>query len=319
MTKPLGHNDKIDTLVKTLRQNRLPNAFLFCGPRGVGKFTTALYFAKLSACTNAERNEWQPCEKCPACRKIDSENHPDIFVIKAENNCIKIGQIRELQQKLQFHPLESFIKLVIIDDADLMNEAASNSLLKVLEEPPTQTHFILTSSSPTKLLPTIRSRCQSLSFQPLNKESIADFLIREKQIDREQATRIAKFSAGSIGYSLGLEPELIDEVMLRLNVLSKRSTSADIFETASGWAGLENDKIRIIVDILASFYMDIYRFHSTGDVSTLIHPESESACQKIGPAKAEKNIFEIEAVRKGLEGNANKQLMFEQLLFTLTA
>lgn len=144
------------------------------------------------------------CGQCKPCRKIESGTHPDILHVAPSGNFIKIAQIRELCNTLMAKPYEAAIRFVVIRNADAMNTEAANALLKVLEEPPDKTHFILTASQPSDLLPTIVSRCQSVRFNPVSPSAIAGHLVREKGLLPEEAGLIASMADGSLSKAVSI-------------------------------------------------------------------------------------------------------------------
>lgn len=335
-SKIIGHNAQIEQLRKALAGARLPNAYLFYGPRGVGKRKTADTLAAALACNDAPSSEWNPCGLCAACKKAAAESHPDVFIVEPEtqqknppddvkngkrapSENLKIEQIRELQSKLQFHPLEAKSKIAIVDEADRMTEATANSMLKILEEPPPATHFVLISTKPRTLLPTIRSRCISLGFGPVPDDLIAKKVIEVKGAPGPDAARIAKISGGSPGLALSIEPEFVVSVLGRFAALQKKGSSADVIETAEGWSHEESERAKLVLDILASWYRDIIRFQVTGYEKDLIHPEAAHGSSCITQKRAWDALFQVSEARRAMDTTANKQLMFENLLFTLTS
>lgn len=319
MHKIIGHEQQMEQLKKAALQGRLPNAYLFCGPKGVGKRSTANWFSKALVCEHTKDACVEACGNCAGCKKSANGNHPDQFVLEPDGEWIKIDQVRELQASLQFHPLESRVKLAIIDDADRMTDAASNSLLKTLEEPPAFTHFILISSLPHRLLPTIRSRCQTMVFRPLCDQSVADLLASKNHLPKDEALRLARLAGGSLGAALSMDADLVDETIGKLLALIERGASADIIEASQGMANETMDRTLLALDILATWYRDALRYRATGDASAIIHPQAIKFSEKIQNHAAEKNLEEIAKARASVESNANKQLMFEQLLFTLAS
>lgn len=335
-SKIIGHNAQTEQLKKALAGARLPNAYLFYGPRGVGKRRTADTLAAALVCSDAPSNKWNPCGVCAACKKAAAESHPDVFIVepesqqkiaegadndkkKAPSENLKIEQIRELQSKLQFHPLEAKSKIAIVDEADRMTEATANSMLKILEEPPPATHFVLISARPQTLLPTIRSRCISLGFGPIPENSIAQKVIELKGASALEAARIAKLSGGSLGAALSIEPDLIGSVLGRFAALQKKGSSADVIETAEGWSHEDAGQTKLVLDILASWYRDIIRFQVTGSKNDLIHPEVVASSSGITQKRAWDALLQVSYARRAMDTTANKQLMFEDLLFTLTS
>ena len=168
-----GQEGPIAVLRNAIGNKRVPHAFLFYGAEGIGKRTTALVFAKA---LNCKESGTDPCDACTSCRKIDSGNHPDLLLIKPEGQFIKVADIKELQERLRFRPLEGAKRVVIIDDAERMNITSANSLLKTLEEPSPTNVFVLVSSRPHLLPMTILSRCHRLRFNPVQRDVIAAFL-----------------------------------------------------------------------------------------------------------------------------------------------
>jgi DNA polymerase-3 subunit delta' len=309
----LGHKRQIAQLRKALETKRLPHAYLFSGLSGTGKKLVAEAFVSAIFCAK----DPDPCGTCVPCIKIKNRSHPDVFFIEPRTEKILIEQMRELQHDLQFHPLEGDAKVAVIDDADVMTEAAANSLLKILEEPPQKTHFILITAFPHRLLPTIRSRCQQIVFSPLASDDVANYLMEQKGLDEKQAGRIARISQGSIGSVAGMEPEFIEGVMESLKNLFGRANSADIISTAEGWSK-DLERPHLILDLMVSFYRDILYFRATNSDSGMIHKELTSTLKGRPTPRIEADLRAIAGARNAIQTSANKQLLFEQLLFTLT-
>ena len=143
-----------------LKTGRIANAYLFTGQSGTGKKFASIQFAKTLNC------EKGGCEECSSCIKIGEFSHPDVHLIIPEPNkdSVSINQIRDMQEEAHLRPFIARFKVYIIEEAERMSEEAANSLLKILEEPPRDTVFVLTTSSPQDILPTIISRCQMVRF-----------------------------------------------------------------------------------------------------------------------------------------------------------
>ena len=197
----IGHQQIVEQLQHTVASDRIAGAYLFVGPTGVGKETVARYFAQLIFC---QQNAQPPtvCGTCLACRKVDSGNHPDLQFIRPEGSLLKIGQIRELQKRIIYEPLEASRKVYILTDVDRMNAEAENCLLKTLEEPPASSVLILLTSNIRALLPTTRSRCQILQFHPMQTQELAEMLVEKFSVAPEQATILAIAADGAIGKAL---------------------------------------------------------------------------------------------------------------------
>ena len=197
----IGHQQIVEQLQHTVASDRIAGAYLFVGPTGVGKETVARYFAQLIFC----QQDAQPptvCGACLACRKVDSGNHPDLQFIRPEGSLLKIGQIRELQKRIIYEPLEASRKVYILTDVDRMNAEAENCLLKTLEEPPASSVLILLTSNIRALLPTTRSRCQILQFHAMPTQALAEMLVEKFSVAPEQATILAIAADGAIGKAL---------------------------------------------------------------------------------------------------------------------
>lgn len=186
-----------------VRRGRVPNGLLFWGPDGVGKRLAAYEFAKAVNCAESPDDA---CDACLSCRKIDHRNHADVVYISptGKTRIIKKEVIEDLNEMAAFRPFESAMRIVIIEDADRMNETAQNKFLKTLEEPPSNTAFVLLSGQPRFLLPTIRSRCQRVRFGALRPKTIAAMLARDPKISQEKSLAFAALSGGSMARALDL-------------------------------------------------------------------------------------------------------------------
>jgi len=203
----LGQQKAVLSLQTQLRTNRIAQAYLFAGPEGVGRKKTAIEVAKALNCRNKEQIE--PCDECPSCRKIDKNIHPDVHLIdfawqaglleeKPEQQTqIKIDVIREIQREISLKRFEGNYKVFIIDQAEKMSQSAMNCLLKTLEEPPENSLLILVTTSQDMLTQTIISRCQIIKFNRL-MDSIIHKILTEKFNLSTNLDRITKFANGSV-------------------------------------------------------------------------------------------------------------------------
>lgn len=160
---PLGQDVAWSLL--NLISPKLPPALLLTGPEGVGKRQSVRALFQSIVCTASSQ---KPCGICAPCRKVYSKSHSDFLEISTQSEQLTLDDFREMKSHLCFRPLEAPQRFILIDEAHRMNMASANSLLKTLEEPPHHTRFFLTTTQKSLLLPTIVSRCQTLSFKPLN-------------------------------------------------------------------------------------------------------------------------------------------------------
>lgn len=203
LEKIQGHQTITEHIEKEMLMGGVSHAYLFAGIDGVGKMKTALEFAKALLCMSVEN---MPCGHCSICNQIEHGNHPDVQVItpKPGENTIKIIQVREMISGLSVKPYTGNRRMIIIDGADCMTPEAQNSLLRSLEDPLSFNLFILLTSHPQSILPTIRSRCQSYHFHPLDNKVVAEILKEVTEYDRESIQEVLHQSGGSPGMGLYL-------------------------------------------------------------------------------------------------------------------
>lgn len=197
----LGNQALRHRLEQALRTGPPAPAYLFLGPRGVGKGLTATWLASRLLCTGPE----PPCGACPACRKVDSGNHPDVLAIDRIEGKASVGidEVREGISAVQLRPYEGGYRFWILSEAERLTAEAQNALLKTLEEPPGHLVLVLVAGGEDALLPTVTSRCRIMRFGPVEPESVAAFLVG-RGIPTERANVAARISAGSPGVALDL-------------------------------------------------------------------------------------------------------------------
>ena len=205
----------MEQLMRSAQAGRIVHALLFVGPSGTGKKSLAKLMAQTVLCTAEGTNK--PCGVCPACKKCESDMHPDIHYVRPEKNTIKIEQIRELNRSLSLTSTEGGKKIAVIEPAGAMNESAQNALLKTLENPTGDTMFFLLTDAPGALLPTVVSRCLQVRFRCLENDECTRVL-QNRGIDEARAQLLSALSQGSVGRALEIDADE-DYIPLRNRVI----------------------------------------------------------------------------------------------------
>jgi DNA polymerase-3 subunit delta' len=215
----------VSALTKSFRKKRLVHAYLFEGQKGARKMDAAVYLSSLLLC----QSDNPPCGVCPNCRKVNNLSHGNIYIIEPENEIIKKDQIEALLHELSSTSLFDGSRIYIIKEAHLMNTAASNALLKFLEEPHPQHYLILLSTQPHLLLDTIKSRVQTLHFNPISKKKMTKNL-RDKGIAKDIAYCLAHItSSEEEADELIKSGEIIDIVALAKDIQKAKNNKQDSY------------------------------------------------------------------------------------------
>jgi DNA polymerase-3 subunit delta' len=201
-----GHTTLLQRLAAAAGRASLHPSLIFAGPEGIGKRRTAVALAQLVNCrtpVEIERFGVDACGTCPSCTRIARGVHGDVvLIVPGDTGSIKVDQVREAIEKAAYRPFEGRRRVVIVDDADAVLVEAQNALLKTLEEPPSASMFVLVTSRPDVLLPTVRSRCQLLRFGRLAPAEIAEVLRKEHGYAETEAHAAASSADGSIAAAL---------------------------------------------------------------------------------------------------------------------
>lgn len=198
-----GHRHLLNLIASAGVRGTLPPSLIFAGPDGVGKGMAAVALAQLFNCTTRAADATDSCGSCAACSRIERGVHADVMVIEpGDTGSIKVEQVREAIQRSAYRPFEGRRRVVIVDEADAAVGEAQNALLKTLEEPPPASTFVLVTSRPDLLLPTVLSRCQRLRFGRLAAADVAAVLMRDHGYREADAHAAASLSDGSVGLAL---------------------------------------------------------------------------------------------------------------------
>jgi DNA polymerase-3 subunit delta' len=319
-TNIIGHEKIIDNLKKAIDNNQISHSYLFEGEESIGKKMVALSLAKTLLC---KEGGLEPCNRCNSCLKFDNFNHPDFQLIEPEKDIIKKEEIDEMIKSINIAPLEGKRKIIIIDDSYKMRVEGQNGLLKTLEEPPSYINIILIAPNRKSLIPTILSRCQIISFYPVENKKIEDLLVSQYGKIKEEAKFIAHFTKGSVGRSIYI------------------SQSEDFFqnrdETLSIIDGIINgDKLKIfnstdffvknkdmyeeILDIILYWFRDLIIYKEIGESELIINMDKISLLSNqsfLNIDKINDIIEKIIETRKSIERNVNYQLAIEAMLLSM--
>ena len=258
----VGQAHVAQTLKNAVEQNRLAHAYLFVGPRGVGKTSTARILAKALNCLSFKAPTMTPCGVCSNCVEIAGGNNMDVLEIDGASNN-KVDEVRVLTENVRYAPANSRFKIYIIDEVHMLTAGAFNALLKTLEEPPAHVKFIFATTEPHKVLPTITSRCQRFDLHRIPANLIADHL---QLIAKKEKFELAPAAANSI--ARGAEGGLRDaESMLDQLVAfcGEKIEEADVLKVF-GFTSQQT---------VAGFTEKIFR-SETADAVQLLHDESEA-------------------------------------------
>jgi DNA polymerase III subunit delta' len=326
----IGQARAIRFLHRALMTGRIAHAYLFTGPAGVGKRAAALAFAQALNCEMKQQSAdscqltaaQDGCGDCRICRNIAHGRHPDVQVIEPDGATVKIEQIRTLEADAALASYEAQWKVFILDRAERMTEQAANALLKTLEEPARGTVFILLTSTVSALLPTIVSRCQTVTFSPLPNGQI-EALLREKGIEPSQARLIASLSQGSIERALSPEVASLSATRdLLLEGLGRglHDGPAALVELAEKLVK-DREKLQQQLEILSAWFRDLMVAKASGRKDWLVNDDrGEEIVRQVEGTPLDAildGLRAIHAVMDNLSRNANPRLSMEDLLLRL--
>jgi len=311
-----GQDRAIKLLRGMLEKDEIDGSYLFVGPDGVGKRSAAVEFAKA---INCERKGQDACEECIPCNKINSLNHPDVFIIQKEkeSSFIKIDKIREIIYQASLKPYESGKKIFIITEAEDMNEESQNALLKILEEPRENQIFILTTSRASGILPTVISRCRLVKFNLMTQAQIQALLVERHGFSEDEAVLFSHMALGSHGRAIAFKDN--DEIRERDRMLNdfffrKRALFREDVCDEKKYSDLDES-----LRMLLSWYRDLLVSKFTEDKNIFLNAdraeEIRSYSARFSPAKLERDISSVMTAINRIRKNINpKMALFNMAL-----
>lgn len=321
-----------EQLQRSLKNGRLAHAYLFVGAAGSGKQAMAKTLAKALNCLKKDHDS---CDACDSCRRIEAEEHPDVYWLKPESKSrrIRVEQVREFENKVNLRSSMGRMKVGIILDADCMGEEASNAFLKTLEEPPPQTIILMLSAQPQRLLPTILSRCLKISFGPVTDQDEAAWRGRLDPLLQEfvgsGASRVVKsyWLLAGITALLQESRETIRKAA-EAEAESTENLDADAREKLEDQMearveGRYREERERLLEELYLWFADVLLHVEGADGKLLARPASSATtrqmAQRLSWQEASANVEAIEQIREALARNISEPLALEVGLLKLCA
>ncbi len=328
-------------LKRMLVAGRLPGALLFVGEEGIGKKLFALEVARALNCRSPK--DYEACGVCSSCVRAAKLNypvrddadewtqiiwtdHPDVGLVIAPRRVLRVEQMRQIEKEANYRPFEGKARVFLIDEADKLNDASANALLKVLEEPPKTSYLILITARPAMLLPTILSRCQMIRFSPLAPAEIETYLTKNNLVDSKTARLRARAAGGSMGRALsGDLATFTSQRKAMLAVLRALVVSDDRAQLLRSAEQLNEaqykDEFEERLDVLETLIRDAWMLSLGVEQRQLVNedlaPELKEIANELDSSRAGDWILQIEDMREQLIVNINRKVTTDALFLVM--
>lgn len=319
----LGNETIVGHFKKAIEFNKISHAYILNGEKGMGKLTMAKAFAMTLLC---EERKSVPCMKCHSCIQAMTDNNPDMIVIEPDKpNTLSIDHIRKsLVSDIGLKPYSNIYKVYIVKDADMMNVAAQNAILKTIEEPPEYAVIILLTKNVDSMLQTVLSRCVKMDMQPLKKDTVKKYLMEREKVVDYQADVAVSFAGGNLGKARELAVSddftgMLEEVVQLLKYIK----DMEAYEVAAAVKRAQDYKFRFTdyIDLMILWFRDVLLYKASKDVNGLIFKNEIPAIKKHAESSSYNGIEDIlqamEKAKVRLRANVNFDIAIEMMFLTI--
>ena len=330
-----GHASALATLRKALANDRVAHAYLFTGPDGIGKRCTAVALAHALLCQEAPQ---RGCTFCPACVSLQAGSHPDYYFSAPlpGKQSMGIDQIRTMQRFLALRPVRGGKKVCVLNEAHILTDQAQSALLKVLEEPPGDAIIVLIAVSGATLSLPLLSRCQYVRFAPLPVQDVEHILRQQAGLEADTASLLARYSRGSIGRALSLDPPTLIEERQRVveHLSTVHGASFSTLSQLAEWlvadrASRAKKKAETPqalekgarLELVLAWYEEALRYLLLGKGAVVRYQDCLSALGQatahVSISRALRDLYVVYDTMQALDRNANPRLAVEDMLLEL--
>lgn len=320
----VGHEDIIRHFKASIEMNRVSHAYIICGEADSGRKTLAVSFAKTLQC---EEGKIDACNVCKSCKQVDSGNHPDVIFVEHEKpQLVSVDDIRNnVVNTVDIKPYSGKYKIYIIEDGEMMNPQAQNALLKTIEEPPEYAIIIILTTTLDRLLPTIISRCITLSTKPVKERDIFDYLVENFSLDEKKANFCVEYAQGNLGKAIKLATnEDYDRLVKSVINLETNIYKMDAENIAAVIEDCDKHyKITMseYLDLMMVWYRDILMLKVTGKIDKIMFKDQYKTimdqAKYLSFNELEDKARAIDKAKVRLAANAKLEDIMRLLIMTL--